>query len=89
MLSEEEQIVTEGQVIFLGLDHFYNEILSFEDQLLCKQFEKEAGHEQQYDILLKSLSSFQNKLRALTTKAKQRQVAKIKQSTFYCAFTKK
>jgi hypothetical protein len=37
---------------------------------------------------LSSFSSFQNKLRALTINAKQRQVAKMKQSTLYDAFTK-
>jgi hypothetical protein len=49
---------------------------------LCKEFEKESCQEEQYNILLSSFSSFQNKLRALTIDAKQRQIAKMKQSTF-------
>ena len=40
---EDSQMITEGQITFLGWDNLYNEVLSIEDQLLCKEFEKSWG----------------------------------------------
>jgi len=68
---EEVQMITNGQITFLGLDNLYNKVLSIEDQLLCKEFEKEAG--EQFGILLSSFSSFQKQLQSLIIDAKQRQ----------------
>jgi hypothetical protein len=63
----------EEKVAFLGFENLYNKVLALEDQLQCKEFENEAG--EQYNKIISSFAFFQDKVRALTTDIKRRQVA--------------
>jgi hypothetical protein len=70
--SESAQM-EEEKVAFLGFENLYNKVLALEDQLQCKEFENEAG--EQYNKIISSFAFFQDKVRALTTDIKRRQVA--------------
>ena len=82
--AEAAQMDDEGQVTFVGFDDLYDKMLALEDQLLCKEFENEAG--EHYDMLMSSFTLFQNKVRALTMDVKRRRVAGMRQITLHDAF---
>jgi hypothetical protein len=51
------------------LSIFFEKMLALEDQILCKEFENEAG--EKYDKMITSFSVFQGHLRDLTMDIKQ------------------
>ena len=62
------QINDDEHVCFAGFDDLYEKMLALEDQILCKEFENEAG--EKYDKIIASFSIFQGRLRDLTMDVK-------------------
>jgi hypothetical protein len=82
--TDAAQMDDEGQATFIGFDNLYDKMLALEDQLLCKEFENEAG--EHYEMLMSSFSLFQNRLRAVTMDVKRRRVTVMRQITLHDAF---
>jgi len=64
-------------VVFKGFDSLYKQVVNIEDQLLCSEVRKEA--EETFDDLKKLFESFQSKVRAITLKAKRKNLQNLRQ----------
>ena len=75
------------QVLFSGFDTLYEIMVALEDQILCKEFQDEAG--EKYEKIASHLSALLQLVRGVTSDVKQRQIDRMWQSTLYDSFTNK
>jgi hypothetical protein len=68
-------------VIFKGFKSLYKQVVDIEDQLLCSEVREEA--EETFDDLKKLFESFQSKVRAITFKAKHKNLQNLCQMTIH------
>ena len=64
-----------------GFESFYKQVVDIEDQLLCSKVQEEA--EETFDDLWKLFELFQSKVRAVTLKAKCKNLQKLRQMTIH------
>ena len=74
------EIVT-NSVVFHGFDQLYSKVLEVEDQLLCPVLQEEAGDD--YDKIKTTFESFQQKLRQVTLRVKQKRMENMRQLTLH------
>ena len=74
------EIVT-NSVVFHGFDQLYSKVLKVEDQLLCPVLQEEAGDD--YDKIKTTFESFQQKLRQVTLRVKQKRMENMRQLTLH------
>jgi hypothetical protein len=63
-------------VVFKGFESFYKQVVDIEDQLLYSEVREEA--EETFDDLIKLFESFQSKVRAVTLKAKRKNLQNLR-----------
>jgi hypothetical protein len=68
-------------VVFKGFESFYKQVVDIEDQLLYSEVREEA--EETFDDLIKLFESFQSKVRAVTLKAKRKNLQNLRQMTIH------
>jgi len=68
-------------VIFKGFESLYKQVVDIEDQLLYSEVREEA--EETFDDLRKLFESFQSKVRAVTLKAKRKNLQNLRQMTIH------
>jgi hypothetical protein len=68
-------------VVFKGFESLYKQVVDIENQLLCSEVRKEA--EETFDDLRKLFESFQSKVRAVTLKAKRKDLQNLRQMTIH------
>jgi hypothetical protein len=68
-------------VVFKGFESLYKQVVDIEDQLLCSEVRKEA--EETFDDLRKLFELFQSKVRAVTLKAKCKNLQNLRQMTIH------
>jgi hypothetical protein len=68
-------------VVFKGFESLYKQVVDIEDQLLCSEVREEA--EETFDDLRKLFESFQSKVRAITLKAKRKNLQNLRQMTIH------
>jgi len=68
-------------IVFKGFESLYKQVVDIEDQLLCSEVRKEA--EETFDDLRKLFESFQSKVRAVTLKAKCKNLQNLRQMTIH------
>jgi hypothetical protein len=68
-------------VVFKGFKSLYKQVVDIEDQLLCFEVREEA--EETFDDLRKLFESFQCKVRAVTLKAKRKNLQNLRQMTIH------
>jgi hypothetical protein len=66
-------------VVFKGFKSLYKQVVDIKDQLLCSEVREEA--EETFDDLRKLFESFQSKVRAVTLKAKRKNLQNLRQMT--------
>ena len=70
-----------NSVVFHGFDQLYNKVLEIEDQLLCPVLQEQAGDD--YDKIKTTFESFQQKLRQVTLRVKQKKMENMRQLTLH------
>ena len=70
-----------NSVVFHGFDQLYNQVLEVEDQLLCPVLQEQAGDD--YDKIKTTFESFQQKLRQVTLRVKQKRMENMRQLTLH------
>jgi len=68
-------------VVFKGFESLYKQVVDIEDQLLCSEVREEA--EETFNDLRKLFESFQNKVWAVTLKAKPKNLQNLCQMTIH------
>jgi len=68
-------------IVFKGFESLYKQVVDIEDQLLCSEVRKEA--KETFDDLRKLFESFQSKVRAITLKAKRKNLQNLCQMTIH------
>jgi hypothetical protein len=68
-------------VVFKGFESLYKQVVDIEDQLICSEVQEEV--EETFDDLRKLFESFQNKVRAVTLKAKRKNLQNLRQMTIH------
>ncbi len=68
-------------VVFKGFKSLYKQIVDIEDQLLCSEVWEKA--KETFDDLKKLFESFQSKVRAITLKAKRKNLQNLRQMTIH------
>jgi hypothetical protein len=68
-------------VVFKGFESLYKQVVDIEDQLFCSEVREEA--EEIFDDLRKLFESFQSKVRAVTLKAKRKNLQNLRQMTIH------
>jgi hypothetical protein len=68
-------------VVFKGFESLYKQVVDIEDQLLCSEVREEV--EETFDELRKLFESFQRKVRAVTLKAKHKNLQNLRQMTIH------
>jgi hypothetical protein len=68
-------------VVFKGFESLYKQVVDIEDQLLCSEVREEA--EETFNDLRKLFESFQSKVRAVTLKAKCKNLQNLRQMTIH------
>ena len=74
------ELVT-NSVVFHGFDQLYSKVLEVEDQLLCPVLQEQAWDD--YDKLKTTFESFQQKLRQVTLRVKQKRMENMRQLTLH------
>ena len=74
------ELVT-NSVVFHGFDQLYSKVLEVEDQLLCPVLQEQAGDN--YDKIKTTFESFQQKLRQVTMRVKQKRMENMHQLTLH------
>jgi hypothetical protein len=75
------------QVLFRGFDSLYENMVSLEDQILCKEFQDEAG--EKYKKIASHLSALQQLVQGVTRDVKRWWIDRMWQSTLHDSFTNK
>ena len=75
------------QVLFSGFDTLYENMVALEDQILCKEFQGEAG--EKYEKITSHISALQQLLWGVTRDVKRRQIGRVWQSTLHDSFKNK
>ena len=70
-----------NSVVFHGFDQLYNQVLEVEDQFLCPALQEQAGDD--YDKIKSTFESFQQKLRQVTLRVKQKRMENMRQLTLH------
>ncbi len=68
-------------VVFKGFESFYKQVVDIEDQLFCSKVREEV--EETFDDFRKLFESFQSKVRAVTLKAKHKNLQNLSQRTIH------
>ncbi len=68
-------------VVFKGFESLYKQVVDIKDQLLCSEVREEA--EETFDDLRKLFELFQSKVRAVTLKAKHKNLQNLRQMTIH------
>ncbi len=68
-------------VVFKGFESLYKQVVDIDDQLFCSEVREEA--EETFDDLRKLFESFQRKVRAVTLKAKRKNLQNLRQMTIH------
>ncbi len=68
-------------VVFKGFESLYKQVVDIEDQLLCSEVQEEV--EETFDDLRKLFELFQSKVRAVTLKAKHKNLQNLRQMTIH------
>src|ERR1700737_818494 len=68
-------------VVPQGFESLYKQVVDIEDWLLCSEVREEA--EETFDDLRKLFESFQSKVRAVTLKAKRKNLQNLRQMTIH------
>jgi hypothetical protein len=71
-------------VVFKGFESLYKQVVDIEDQLLCSEVREEV--EETFDDLRKLFESFQSKVRAITLKAKCKNLQNLRQMIIHDMF---
>ena len=66
---------------FIGFDQLYSKVLEVEDQLLCPVLQEQAGDD--YDTIKTTFDSFQQKLRQVALRVKQKRMENMRQLTLH------
>ena len=74
------EVVT-NSIVFHGFDQLYSKVLEVEDQLLCPVLQEQAGDD--YDKIKTTFESFQQKLRQVTLRVKQKRIENMRQLTLH------
>jgi hypothetical protein len=68
-------------LVFKGFESLYKQVVDIEDQLICFEVREEV--EETFDDLRKLFESFQSKVRAVTLKAKRKNLQNLRQMTIH------
>jgi len=68
-------------IVFKGFESLYKQVVDIEDQLLYSEVREEA--KETFDDLRKLFESFQNKVQAVTLKAKRKNLQNLRQMTIH------
>ncbi len=68
-------------IVFKGFESLYKQVVDIKDQLLCSEVREEV--EETFDDLRKLFESFQSKVRAVTLKAKCKNLQNLRQMTIH------
>ena len=74
------ELVT-NSVVFHGFDQLYSKVLEVEDQLLCPVLQEQAGDD--YDKIKTTFERFQQKLRQVKLRVKQKSMENMRQLTLH------
>jgi len=75
------------QVLFSGFDTLYENMVALENQILCKEFQDEAG--EKYEKITSHISALHQLLWGVTRDVKRRQIGRVWHSTLHDPFKNK